>query len=54
MRAIWFQSDSGVQVNDTLDTRQKDQTHTGLLAANGQWKAGTRDELAFSGFLPYL
>ncbi len=41
---------SGVQLNDTLDTRQKDQTHTGLLAANDQWKVGTRDELAFSGF----
>ena len=40
----------GVQVNDALDRRQKDQTHTGLLAANDQWKAGTSDELAFSGF----
>jgi hypothetical protein len=40
----------GVQVNDTLDRRQKDQTHTGLLAANDQWKVGTSDELAFSGF----
>jgi hypothetical protein len=40
----------GVQVNDTLDRREKDQTHTGLLAANDQWKAGTSDELAFSGF----
>jgi hypothetical protein len=39
----------GVQVNDTLDPRQKDQTHTGLLAANDQWKVGARDELAFSG-----
>jgi Carboxypeptidase regulatory-like domain len=38
----------GVQVNDTLDPRQKDQTHTGLLAANDQWKVGARDELAFS------
>jgi carboxypeptidase family protein len=40
----------GVQVNDTLDQRQKDQTHTGLLAANDQWKVRTGDELAFSGF----
>jgi hypothetical protein len=40
----------GVQVNDTLDPRQKDQTHTGLLAANDQWRVGTRDELAFSGY----
>lgn len=40
----------GAQLNDTLDQRQKDQTHTGLLAANDQWKVGTSDELAFSGF----
>jgi hypothetical protein len=40
----------GEQLNDTLDRRQKDQTHTGLVAANDQWKAGTNDELAFSGF----
>jgi hypothetical protein len=40
----------GVQLNDTLDPRQKDQTHTGLLAANDQWKVATSDELAFSGF----
>jgi hypothetical protein len=40
----------GMQVNDTLDLRQKDQTHTGLLAANDLWKVGTSDELAFSGF----
>jgi hypothetical protein len=40
----------GVQVNDTLDPRQKDQTHTGLLAANDEWKVGASDELAFSGF----
>jgi len=40
----------GVEVNDTLDRRQMDQTHTGLVAANDQWKAGTNDEIAFSGF----
>jgi hypothetical protein len=40
----------GVQVDDTLDGRQKDQTHTGLLAANDQWKVGKSDELAFSSF----
>jgi len=39
-----------VQVNDTVDPRQKDQTHTGLLAANDQWKVRPIDELAFSGF----
>ena len=40
----------GVQLNDTLDPRQKDQTHTGLLAANDEWKLAASDELAFSGF----
>ena len=41
----------GVQVNDTLDPRQKDQTHTGLLAINDQWKAAASDQIAFSGFV---
>jgi len=41
----------GVELNDTLDPRQKDQTHTGLVAANDQWKIGVRDEIAFSGFV---
>jgi hypothetical protein len=40
----------GVQVNDTVDRRQMDQTHTFILAANDQWKAGQKDETAFSGF----
>jgi hypothetical protein len=40
----------GLQVNDTVDPRQQDQTHTSILAANDQWKAGSNDELAFSGF----
>ncbi len=40
----------GAQVNDTLDPRQMDQTHTGLLAANDQWKVGIRDEFGLSGF----
>ncbi len=40
----------GVQVNDTVDPRQQDQTHTSILAANDQWAAGPNDELAFSGF----
>jgi hypothetical protein len=39
-----------VQLNDTLDARQRDQTHTGLVAANDQWQAGSRDIIAFSGF----
>ena len=41
----------GLQVNDTLDPRQKDQTHTGLLAADDQWRVSSRDAMAFSGFL---
>jgi hypothetical protein len=40
----------GVQVNDTVDRRQMDQTHTFILAANDQWKATQSDEVAFSGF----
>lgn len=41
---------SGLQVNDTIDPRQQDQTHTSLLAANDAWKAGKNDALSFSGF----
>ncbi len=40
----------GVQVNDTVDPRQQDQTHTFFLAANDQWNAGHNDEVAFSGY----
>jgi hypothetical protein len=40
----------GVQVNDTVDPRQQDQTHTSILAANDQWAVRQNDELAFSGF----
>lgn len=40
----------GVQVNDTVDPRQQDQTHTFILAANDQWKAGHNDQVAFSVF----
>jgi hypothetical protein len=40
----------GVQVNDTVDRRQMDQTHTFILAANDQWKVSHDDELAFSCF----
>ena len=39
----------GVAVNDTVDRRQMDQTHTFILAANDQWKAAEKDEVAFSG-----
>ena len=40
----------GQVVNDTVDPRQNDQTHTGLVAADDHWKAGTSDEVSFSGF----
>jgi hypothetical protein len=40
-----------VRLNDTLDPRQMDQTHTGLVAANDQWKAAAEDRVSFSGFL---
>lgn len=40
----------GVQVNDTVDPRQQDQTHTTILAANDQWKAAAQDVIALSGF----
>ena len=40
----------GQDLNDTLDPRQKDQTHTALAAADDHWKLGSKDELAFSGF----
>ena len=35
---------------DTLDPRQKDQTHTALIALNDVWKLGESHELQFSGF----
>ena len=40
----------GQDLDDTLDPRQKDQTHTALLAADDRWKLGSKDEVAFSGF----
>ena len=40
----------GRQVGDTLDPRQKDQTHTVLVAADDRWRLDGSDELAFSGF----
>ncbi|HEY1209274.1 MAG TPA: TonB-dependent receptor [Terracidiphilus sp.] len=39
-----------VQYPDTIDPRQKDQTHTALVAANDVWKRGAHQELQFSGF----
>ena len=40
----------GVQVDDTVDRRQMDQTHTFILAANDQWHTSRSDEADFSGF----
>jgi hypothetical protein len=40
----------GVQVNDTMDPRQRDQTHTALVALNDVWKLHSRQDLQFSGF----
>jgi hypothetical protein len=40
----------GEGLNDSLDERQKDQTHTALLAADDRWKLDSKDEVAFSGF----
>lgn len=40
----------GLQLGDTVDPRQQDQTHTGILAASDQWTVGQNDVAAFSGF----
>jgi hypothetical protein len=36
--------------NDTIDRRQRDQTHSGEIAANDVWRLGTSTELQLSGF----
>ena len=41
----------GQDLDDTLDPRQKDQTHTALLAVDDRRRLGTKDEAAFSGFV---
>jgi hypothetical protein len=38
------------QYPDTMDPRQKDQTHTSLIALNDIWKLGENSELQLSGF----
>ena len=38
-------------VHDTIDPRQKDQTHTGLIVANDTWHPSQRQQLFMSGFL---
>jgi len=37
-------------LHDTIDPRQRDQTHTGELALNDVWHLGERSELQLSGF----
>ena len=39
-----------VNVGDTIDPRQKDQTHTALLAANDAWRLTGSQQLQLSGF----
>jgi hypothetical protein len=38
------------QYPDTIDPRQKDQTHTALVALNDVWKLGDHQDLQLSGF----
>jgi hypothetical protein len=40
----------GQDLGDTLDPRQKDQTHTALAAVDDHWRLGSRDDVSFSGF----
>jgi hypothetical protein len=37
-------------LGDTIDPRQKDQTHTALVALNDLWQLSSRQQLQFSGF----
>jgi hypothetical protein len=37
-------------LHDTIDPRQKDQTHTGLIVANDVWHLTTKQQLLLSGF----
>ncbi len=39
-----------VEYPDTIDPRQRDQTHTALVALNDVWKLGERQDLQLSGF----
>jgi hypothetical protein len=43
-------ADGWTQYPDTVDPRQKDQTHTALIALNDVWKLGENSELQLSGF----
>lgn len=37
-------------LGDTIDSRQKDQTHTALVALNDAWRLSSRQQLQLSGF----
>ena len=41
----------GLELGDTIDPRQMDQTHTSLVAVNDRWTMRASDEAAFSGFI---
>jgi hypothetical protein len=43
-------ADGWKQYPDTIDPRQRDQTHTALMALNDVWKLGDGQELQLSGF----
>ena len=43
-------ADGWKEYPDTIDPRQKDQTHTALMALNDVWKLGDNQELQLSGF----
>ena len=43
-------TDGWKEYPDTIDRRQKDQTHTALMALNDVWKLGDDQELQLSGF----
>jgi hypothetical protein len=40
----------GLQLGDTVDPRQQDQTHTTILSVDDRWKLRPSDEIVFSGF----
>lgn len=41
---------AAINVGDTIDPRQKDQTHTGLVALNDAWRLSGAQQLQLSGF----
>src|SRR5271157_3668797 len=43
-------ADGWTEYPDTIDPRQKDQTHTALVALNDVWKLGENQEVQLSGF----